>query len=380
MIRNIFILIILFLSANSSLTAQVRIRLFSGKQTESVIFTVVTGKYQIRTPEGSFLTINPDVPVIISRYNGMLAIKPVSFTGMMSDSVSFKPVTSDASFSLRINSSQPFKQSYTGDLSCHSDMGTLFLVNTCDIEQYIAGVVRAEGGAGQKKEYFKTQAVLVRTYMYKYFDKHISDGYNLCDNTHCQVFNGVSTDSEIISAAKETHNIIISDRDSNLIISAFHSNCGGETSPAEDVWLSNQPYLKKVNDPYCLSSRNAKWQKSITIKEWTDYLVRSGLNPNDKISYNFIQETRVKDYKAGSLTLPTRIIRSDLDLRSAFFSVTTNGDSVILNGRGFGHGVGLCQEGAMVMAEKGFNYQQIIDFYYSDVLITDIKNLKVPDK
>ncbi len=80
------------------------------------------------------------------------------------------------------------------------------------------------------------------------------------------------------------------------------------------------------------------------------------------------------DYKAGSFSLPLKTIRSDLNLRSTFFSVYVSGDSVILKGRGYGHGVGLCQEGAMEMAAKGFSYRKIIRFYYSGVFISDIKN------
>jgi stage II sporulation protein D len=67
-------------------------------------------------------------------------------------------------------------------------------------------------------------------------------------------------------------------------------------------------------------------------------------------------------------------MRSDLNLRSTFFSVYAVGDSIILKGRGYGHGVGLCQEGSMAMAAKGFDYREIIRFYYSGVIITDIKN------
>jgi stage II sporulation protein D len=82
------------------------------------------------------------------------------------------------------------------------------------------------------------------------------------------------------------------------------------------------------------------------------------------------------DYRIGSFSLPFTKIRNDLGLRSAFFSVTANSGSVTLKGRGNGHGVGLCQEGAMVMASKGFKFKQIIDFYFSDVIITDISNVK----
>jgi stage II sporulation protein D len=95
---------------------------------------------------------------------------------------------------------------------------------------------------------------------------------------------------------------------------------------------------------------------------------------NDPSALNFSQKSRLADYKTVSFTIPLRTIRYDLNLRSTFFSVFTEGDSVILKGRGYGHGVGLCQEGAMVMAAKGFRYRDIINFYYTGVIISDIKN------
>jgi stage II sporulation protein D len=90
--------------------------------------------------------------------------------------------------------------------------------------------------------------------------------------------------------------------------------------------------------------------------------------------FNFKQESRLTDYNVRSFSLPLTTIRYDLNLRSTFFSVFVHNDSVILKGRGYGHGVGLCQEGAMEMAEKGFSYRQIVSFYYSGVFISDIKN------
>ena len=68
-----------------------------------------------------------------------------------------------------------------------------------------------------------------------------------------------------------------------------------------------------------------------------------------------------------------------MNLRSAFFSVYADGDSVILKGRGYGHGVGLCQEGAMAMAKGGKKYRQILDFYYSGIILADIKNAVILD-
>lgn len=177
----------------------------------------------------------------------------------------------------------------------------------------------------------------------------------------------------------ETKGLVILDKDSTLIISAFHSNCGGETASSEDVWLTNQPYLKGVIDPYCRSSRNSVWEKKISINDWLEFLRKSGYKgkTDDLSVFSFLQNVRLTDYRTGSFTMPLSTIRNELDLRSTFFSVVADGDSVILKGRGYGHGVGLCQEGAMEMAEKGFNYQQIISFYYTDVIISDIKNTVV---
>ena len=90
----------------------------------------------------------------------------------------------------------------------------------------------------------------------------------------------------------------------------------------------------------------------------------------------FPRKQRVTDYKTGTFTMPLRTIRTELNLRSTFFSVFPQGDTILLKGRGYGHGVGLCQEGAMAMASKGFDYRQIIDFYYFGVLITDIKDIQ----
>jgi stage II sporulation protein D len=269
------------------------------------------------------------------------------------------------------------KQYYSGDLQCFPDLGTILFINIADVEKYIAGVVLAEGGKGQNLEYFKTQAIIARTYMYKYFNKHMTDKYNVCDNTDCQAFNGISSDSLLNEAALDTKGIVIIGKDSTLIFSAFHSNCGGETSNAEDVWLSGQPYLKSVIDPYCVSSKDATWQKSFSETEWVNYLRKSGYKGNaddSSATFNFIQETRLSDYKTGSFIIPLRTLRSDLNLRSTFFSVYPRGDSIILKGRGYGHGVGLCQEGAMVMASKGFTCREIINFYYSGVFLADIKN------
>ena len=84
--------------------------------------------------------------------------------------------------------------------------------------------------------------------MYKYLHKHSSDRYNLCDNTHCQAFNGISNDSLIVKAVRDTRDIVILGRDSVLIISAFHSNCGGETASPGDVGALADALLEALGE------------------------------------------------------------------------------------------------------------------------------------
>jgi stage II sporulation protein D len=366
---------LLILLPSTVLSQKVRIRVYSDINSGSALITVVKGSYEFTAFNGGSFVADEGDMVIITYYVGRIAVKAKDSAGFFCDSVAIKGVTGKDLFSLRVMGNNSQKRIFTGDLECSADLGNLLFINVCNIEDYVAGVVMSEGGTGKNEEYFKTQAVIARTYTYKYYDRHIIDRYNLCDNIHCQAYMGHCSDTLINLATQHTRGLVILAKDSTLVIAAFHSNCGGETTPAEHVWLSGQPYLKRVVDPYCTGSRNARWRKSFSISEWTGYLKKSGFSVSaDPSRLTFSQVTRVPDYHIGEFSIPFRMIRNDLGLRSSFFSVTIDGDSVILHGRGYGHGVGLCQEGAMGMASKGFDFRKIIGFYYSGIIITDIKN------
>jgi stage II sporulation protein D len=370
--RKLFYITVFLILNTALLSGQVKVRLLTGFDPDTVVFSVTAGEYALNSFKGKTEFLRKGDTAIITKSDEKLTFKTSNTLELVSDSLLFSGHTGNDTFSLSGNEKVPAIRYYSGELQCKPDLGTLLLINTCDIESYIAGVVETEGGHGKNAEYFKTQAVIARTYMYRHLEKHILDGFNLCDNTHCQAFNGLTSDSVIIGATLAAKGLVILGADSTLIISAFHSNCGGETLSSENVWLTGQPYLKKVTDNYCTSSRNAKWRKSISISDWLAYLRSSGLSakPGDLSQLNFSQITRLKDYKVGTFSIPLIQIRSDLGLRSAFFSVKVEGDSVILNGRGYGHGVGLCQEGAITMASQGFDFRKIIEFYYKGVIIS----------
>jgi stage II sporulation protein D len=379
MYKKLFFIQILFILLSGIVTGQVRVRIFANQKPSSALLTVAEGKYELDVYDGKSISLTAGDPVILAMYDNKIAVKIRNSVSFMCDSLTVKGLTGNDSFYFRVNGSSIVRQLYSGDLQCISDLGVLVFINICDVEQYIAGVVRTEGGPGKRIEYLKSQAVLARTFMYKHFERHLIDRYNLCDNTHCQAFNGISTDTLISRAALETKGLVVLDHDSTLIISAFHSNCGGETSISDFVWLSGNSYVKKVIDPYCVKSPNATWRKTIPLTEWEAYLKKSGFVPvgTTAPSYNFSQLTRQNNYRIGSFSLPFGQIRNDLNLRSAFFSVVKEGNLITFKGRGYGHGVGLCQEGAMVMAARGFKYSEIIRFYYSDVIISDIKNARI---
>ena len=379
MYKRLFFIHILFFICSGISFGQVRVRIFANQKPSSASLTIAEGKYELDVYDGKSISLTAGDPILLAMYENKIAVKIRSSVSFMCDSLTVKGLTGNDHFYFRINGGSQLRRIYSGDLQCISDLGVLVFINICDVEQYIAGVVRTEGGPGKRIEYLKSQAVIARTFMYKHFERHLIDRYNLCDNTHCQAFNGISTDTLIIRSALETKGLVVLDRDSTLIISAFHSNCGGETSTSDFVWLSGHSYIKKVIDPYCIKSPNATWRKSIPLNEWEEYLKKSGFVPSGTtpLSYNFSQLTRQNNYRIGSFSLPFGQIRNDLNLKSAFFSVVKEGNLITFKGRGYGHGVGLCQEGAMVMAARGFKYSEIIRFYYSDVIISDIKNARI---
>jgi stage II sporulation protein D len=372
------LVLILLIAGYLSASGQIRIRLFASSTPETVLFSVVSGKYEMQVYPGESKILDSGKLVVISKYQGRLAVKPRNMAGFVADSLIIIAQTDKSSFSLRNDGNSPVRQYYKGDFSCYPDLETLVMINNCDVDNYIAGVVRAEGGINRHKEYFKTQAIIARTYLYSHLDKHLHDNYNVCDNTHCQAFNGITPDSVINAASMETRGMVLLGADSVLIVSAFHSNCGGMTASSKDVWISDQPYLKSVVDPYCVNSKNATWEKKIGFDDWIAYLTKSGYSgkTNDMSLLSFFQNKRWVDYKAGTFTLPFEKIREDFKLRSSYFSVIAAKDSVTFRGKGYGHGVGLCQEGAMEMAAKGMLCKEIIDFYYFGVILTDIKNAK----
>ncbi len=266
---------------------------------------------------------------------------------------------------------------YEGNLNLYVDFGRVMCINLVDQEVYIAGVALAEVGARAKPELYKAQALLIRTYLMSNRSKHLEEGFNLCDQVHCQAYKGSARKyPQIYAATRETAGFVLQDSEGNLITSVFHANCGGQTASARDVWMTETRYLQSVRDPYCRQSRGASWKKKVLLADWIRFLQSKGvLTQNFGISgYLYRSETREGMYQLpGGYAVPFRDLREYFNLKSSWFNVVVEGGYVYLSGRGYGHGIGLCQEGAIRMAEQGKSASEIINFYFRGVQIVKLK-------
>ncbi len=265
---------------------------------------------------------------------------------------------------------------YDDNLKVRVRKSKLLLVNNIDLDNYVAGVVEAEVGQKPPKEYFKLQAIICRTYALSNTQKHLVEGFNLCDEVHCQAYHGKSFFSNIVDASMQTKGAVIVDSDIQMITAAFHSNCGGETVNSEDVWTKSLYYLRAVKDTFCLDQKNSFWEVEIDTMKWKNYvLAKLPAIQHDSSLYHYENTERLVFYPGPSNQLSFEDIRHKFRLRSAFFNVQLDTGKVLLIGRGYGHGVGLCQIGAMEMAKQGHSYSEILHYYYSGVHIIDLSAL-----
>ena len=271
------------------------------------------------------------------------------------------------------------ERKYKDDAEITAGTSALTVVNLVDINNYLGGVVESEGGNGKNLEYYKVQALMSRTYVMKYLGKHEKEGFDLCDRTHCQAYHyQLRFSQQIDTAVRSTDGVVMVDEHSNLIDSYFHANCGGQTSEPDYVWNSKISYLTSFKDTFCIYTKQATWEKRISQEIWRDYLVQTFDYPiNDSLYgpmiFTFNQPDRYAFYIHPALGIPLRDVREKFGLKSTFFNCYPEGTDVVLRGRGYGHGVGLCQEGAMRMAKYGYKYQQIALYYFPGVRFANYK-------
>jgi stage II sporulation protein D len=348
----------------------VRIGLFYGANHLRATFAVHKGSYSVMADGKELFVIAPGVTADITASGGKVNVfyNGKNYAGY--NRVKFVQ-TLPSEFKITPAGTKATGRVFLENMIALAYSGRLQVVNELDVEDYIPGVIEAESGSKKELEYYKVQAVISRTYALDNLNRHNGEGFQLCDATHCQVFHGKARFEPLAQVATQaTEDIVIVDANVNLITAAFHSNCGGHTVNSEDVWQKPKSYLVGVRDTFCLKMSCSNWEKSISHDQWMSYLKsKRGTPSNDLVASNigYYPTEKQTFFVDSTLRIPLRTMREDLKLRSTFFAVQSDGEKVVFTGQGFGHGVGLCQEGGMRMAQLGMNYKEIIHFYYKDV-------------
>lgn len=260
------------------------------------------------------------------------------------------------------------QRTYEGDLEVSVlKNGKMLLINNIEFETYIAGVVQSEI-YGKQTDIFRIQSIISRTWALRNIQKHKVDGYNFCDNVHCQAYLNRCVRPDIMLGAIQSSGETLVDTLGNLIETPFHSNSGGETANSEDVWRNALPYLRSVSDTFSYSMKQSDWTKTISADRWVNYFANTHhINTADSLLLDTLLHFTQEHRQARLLNIPLTRIRVDFQLKSTFFSVTfdSTSNNVILHGHGYGHGVGLSQEGAIRMVNLGISYDSVLRHYYT---------------
>jgi len=295
-----------------------------------------------------------------------------------------------------------------GKLKVFVKDATLTLVNILSIEEYLYGVVPAEMYAYYPEEALKAQAVAARTLAFKHLNRHKKEGFDVCKQPHCQAYRGKTTETEATNRAVDATRGEVLVHKGRIIEPFYHANCGGCLrsdlfgSPAylfsnvrdyrdEEVFTFSPLAVRRwFKEPvvrafaYDAARSNFRWQRVYDAEDFHfvyGYPINEleGITPSQKGQCAHVKKIAIR--RAGGQDT----ISGDLKLRrfldnlksSAFIAEIKYSRSkaeryptfLFIWGAGFGHGLGLSQEGARAMAEIGYTYQEILHHYYKDVEI-----------
>jgi stage II sporulation protein D len=256
--------------------------------------------------------------------------------------------------------------------------GLRVLVTTTS-ERYVMAAVSGEAAPDEPLESLKAMAVAARTFAIVDQHRHAAEGFDLCDSTHCQALRFGPARPEIAEAVRATAG-------ETLWFGAHRASvymtqhCGGETEDASSVWPAvRAPYLRAHADPYCLRRSQAQWHGDIELPQLAHVLREEGWKMPERIdSVQVVKRTaagRAQMLQIAGQGGSTRVSASSFrfavnralgwnQLRSDWYEITRNNNMLHFEGRGHGHGVGLCQAGAFEMAKEGHSYREILGFYF----------------
>ncbi len=290
------------------------------------------------------------------------------------------------------------KTKYRGMIRVLSRGRKIQVINVIHMDDYLLGVVPPEIGffKGEVVEAIKAQAVAARTYAMSHINQYPDEEYDMKADVSDQVYLGVDSEIDVVSkAVNDTRGFVMKYR-GKLINAYYHSTCGGYTDDIEDVWEKrDMPYLRAVADENCKWSKYYNWKESFTrdqlklmieqylssergrrikIGKITDIFVKSTTSGGRVAQLEVMTENH--SYKFGRDKIRwvfKRASNPEMILQSARFDIKlkrkSNGEieRIDLIGGGYGHGVGMCQCGAIGMSRKGEIFQNILKHFYTNI-------------
>lgn len=256
-----------------------------------------------------------------------------------------------------------------GPLIVGSSKGRLKFTVRVRLEDYVAAVLEGEAAGFESPEARKAMAVAARTYALKFKGKHLKEGFDFCDTTHCQDARFSATTKRSVEAAGATQGELLWSNGAP-IAALYSADCGGISEASSDG-----SYLTQHRDPWCLRGGIKEWRSVIPPAELRRALLETGVRlPPELTQVSATGRTpsyRVTRVNVNGYDLEGRMFRAAIGrnlgwerLPSNWFDVRRVGDAFLFTGRGAGHGLGLCQKGAARMGENGKSYREILEFYY----------------
>lgn len=272
---------------------------------------------------------------------------------------------------------------YRGTLEIADGKDGLLIINEVPMEFYLAGIINHEISSKWPEDVIKTQAVIARTYALFNRNKRAKNPWHVDSSVMGQVYGGSSSEDHAAIAAVRatTGEVLMFQGDPALTV--YHSNAGGMTDSARDVWSRDYPYLVPVESPFDAGAPRYEWDHAASTADLGEKLRRAGKKVGDPIELEVMEKTvagrvrvlAIRDKDGQELRVSGEDLRSILGysvLRSAIFSVEKGGEIFLFKGKGSGHGVGLSQWGAKGMAENGYSYRQILEHFYPGTELTKV--------
>lgn len=350
---------------------------------------------------------------IISDGAGPQAVKwhdgRISYNGMLYDELYFDSMTlstlfAEASFILydvvigidfHWQQKRTFK--YAGGLKFIVEGDRITAVNCIGMEDYLMSVISSEMKSSASIELLKAHAVISRSWLKARLKDHKAghEHFDVCADDHCQRYQGLTmaVGDDVCRAIDRTWGQVL-EYGGDICDTRYSKCCGGRTELFSTCWEDvDLPYLQSVEDPFCDCENSSilsqvlndydlhtadfhDWTVQYTTDELSELVrTRTGIDfgtivaleavergPSGRIKYLRITGTLREEVIGKELAI--RKALSSSHLKSSAFEIEKSPDGFVLKGRGWGHGVGLCQIGAAAMAAQGYDYRQILSHYY----------------